>query len=163
MSLGQVYIESIDGIPLYNGDVEEEQGIPQIVNSLKQKIANSDGIILVSPEYNHSIPGTLKNAIDWLSRPPKDIPQIFANKAVAILGATPSNSGTRFSQVAWLPIFRTLSLVPWSGMEFYLDKADKRFNDEGRLIDEESKKLLKKFVDGFFQFCTSLKGDQNIR
>ena len=70
----ELRIESIADIPLYNGDVEAQQGIPAPVARLKDAIAAADGLLLVTPEYNNSIPGVAKNAIDWLSRPPADVP-----------------------------------------------------------------------------------------
>jgi NAD(P)H-dependent FMN reductase len=70
-------IESIKGIPLYNGDVEEAEGIPPVVNDLKERIVAADGLLMVTPENNNSIPGVFKNAIDWLSRPPEDRKRIF--------------------------------------------------------------------------------------
>src|SRR5690242_6183263 len=63
-------IATIKGIPLYDGDVEEAQGVPDVVTKLKDRIAAADGLLLVTPEYNNAIPGVFKNAIDWLSRPP---------------------------------------------------------------------------------------------
>src|SRR6202023_2384866 len=84
---------SIRGIPLYDGDVEE-QGIPPAVAELKEKIVAADALLLVTPEYNNSIPGVFKNAIDWLSRPPADVPRVFANSHVALIGASPGRFRT---------------------------------------------------------------------
>src|SRR5690349_14078305 len=107
-----IEIESIDGIPLYDGDLEAEQGVPAAVQRLKQRIAGAGGLLIVTPEYNNSIPGVLKNAIDWLSRPPADIPRVFRGRPVAIMGATPGPGGTALSQAAWLPVIRTLGMRP---------------------------------------------------
>ncbi|MCX8004040.1 MAG: NAD(P)H-dependent oxidoreductase, partial [Burkholderiaceae bacterium] len=76
-------IESIRGIPLYDGDVEREAGIPAEVARLKDAIAAADALLIATPEYNNGIPGVLKNAIDWLSRPPADIARVFGGKPVA--------------------------------------------------------------------------------
>src|ERR671938_2109252 len=76
----QVRIESIAAIPLYNGDEEAAHGVPEAVAKLKDAIASADGLLLVTPEYNNSIPGVTKNAIDWLSRPPSDIKRVFGGK-----------------------------------------------------------------------------------
>jgi NAD(P)H-dependent FMN reductase len=73
----QLEIGSIAGIPLYDGDLEAAQGIPPAVDALKKKVVKSQGLLLVTPEYNNSIPGVFKNAIDWLSRPASDIGRIF--------------------------------------------------------------------------------------
>jgi len=108
-------IGSIKGIPLYNMDVEEAEGIPQVVTDLKDRIAAADGLLMVTPENNNSIPGVFKNALDWISRPPADRPRVFGNLPVGIMGATPGNFGTAFSQYAWLPILRVLGTQVWSG------------------------------------------------
>jgi chromate reductase len=73
-------IESIKGIPLYDGDVEEAEGIPTIVSDLKERIATADGLLMVTPENNNSIPGVFKNTIDWLTHPPEDRQRIFGNR-----------------------------------------------------------------------------------
>ena len=78
-------IESIREIPLYDGDVEAEQGVPPAVQRLKDRIAGADGVLIVTPEYNNSMPGVLKNAIDWLSRPASDIGRVFRGRPVACL------------------------------------------------------------------------------
>lgn len=99
-------IASIKGIPLYDGDLEAQEGIPQPVTDLKDRIAAADGLLLATPEYNNSIPGVFKNAIDWLSRPSADIPRGFHNRSTAIIGASPSGFGTVLAQNAWLPVLR---------------------------------------------------------
>src|SRR3954469_1439969 len=90
----ELRIEAIEGIPLYNGDVEAAEGLPARVVELKKKIADADGLLLATPEYNNSIPGVFKNAIDWLSRPASDIPAVFGRKPVAVIGASPGGFGT---------------------------------------------------------------------
>src|ERR1044071_344220 len=103
---------TIHGIPLYDGDVEASTGIPTVVRELGEAIANADGLLLVTPEYNNSIPGPFKNAIDWLSRIEDDI---FAGKPVAIMGASPGGFGTLLSQNAWRSVLRTLEMRAWLG------------------------------------------------
>lgn len=83
--------------------------------ALKDRIAAADGLLLVTPEYNNSIPGVFKNAIDWLSRPASDIGRVFDGKPVGLIGATPGGMGTPFSQTAWLPVLRTLGTRPFFG------------------------------------------------
>src|SRR4051794_28427466 len=100
----ELRIESIAGILLYNGDDENATGIPPVVARLKDVIAAADGLLLVTPEYNNSLPGVTKNAIDWLTRPAADIPRVFRGKPVAIAGASPGGFGTILSQNAWLPV-----------------------------------------------------------
>src|SRR5689334_22371781 len=119
----QIEIASIREIPLYDGDVDA-QGQPPAVVALKEKIAAADGLLLATPEYNHSLPGVLKNAIDWLSRPAKDIPRVFGGHVVGLIGAG-GLSATRFAQTAWLPVFRVLHLVPYFGKQVFVPMASK--------------------------------------
>src|SRR5215211_3337248 len=96
----ELRVGTIHGIPLYDGDVEAEQGVPQTAARLKDEIAKANGLLLVTPEYNNSIPGAFKNAIDWLTRPPADIRKVFGGKPVAVIGASPGGFGTILSQNA---------------------------------------------------------------
>src|SRR5215467_6528129 len=147
-------IESIEDIPLYNYDVEAE-GVPQAVVHLKNEVAAADGLLIATPEYNNSIPGVAKNAIDWLSRPPSDVPKLFRNKKVAIMGATPGQGATILSQAAWLPILATLGASPWFGGRLRISNAASVFDANGKLVDEKIREQLKKFVEGFAAYCGS--------
>lgn len=149
-----VDVATIAGIPLYDGDVEAEKGIPDVVAALKDRIAAADGLLLVSPEYNSSIPGVMKNAIDWLSRPNKDIERVFGDKPVALMGATPGMGGTRLAQTAWLPVLRTLGTRAWSGKQLYVAGAGRVFDAEGTLVDDKVKQLLGDFMAGFASFVS---------
>jgi NAD(P)H-dependent FMN reductase len=146
-------IRSIAGIPLYDGDIEERDGVPADVSTLKDAIAAADGLLIVTPEYNNSLPGVLKNAIDWLSRPPADIKRVFNGRPVAIMGATPGLGGTRLSQAAWLPVLRTLGTMPWFGGTLLAAGAAKVFDAEGRLTDEAIRARLETFMKGFVEFA----------
>src|SRR2546426_3023506 len=119
----QLEIASIAGIPLYDGDAESNLGLPEAVIQLKEQVVAADGVVLASPEYNNSVPGVFKNAIDWLSRPAKDIRRVFGDKPVALMGATPGGGGTRLAQVAWLPTLRTLGTRAWTGKQLYVAGA----------------------------------------
>ncbi|MGH7338335.1 MAG: NADPH-dependent FMN reductase, partial [Myxococcota bacterium] len=145
---------SIRGIPVYDGDVETESGIPEPVRALKERIASADGVLFVTPEYNNSIPGSFKNAIDWLSRPPADIPRVFGNRPVALMGATIGQGGTGLSQAAWLPVMRVLGTRPWFGRQVLVSGANKVFDDEGRLIDDKLRERLGAFIAGFAEFAS---------
>ena len=145
-------ITTLKGIPLYNGDVEAVEGIPQAVAALKERIAAADGLLLVTPEYNNSMPGVLKNAIDWLSRPPSDIVRIFGNRPVAVMGASPGGFGTILSQNAWLPVLRTLGMRPWFGGRLLVSHAGKVFDETGEMIDQQVRAQLQQFVNGFVGF-----------
>lgn len=144
-----VEIASLRGIPLYDGDVEKDDGIPDAVEGLKEKIAAADGLLLVTPEYNHGIPGVFKNAIDWLSRPAKDIPRVFGGKAVALIGATPGGGGTRMAQAAWLPVLRALGTRPWFGRQLNVAKAREVFDDDDELVDDKICQRLAAFMRDF--------------
>lgn len=150
-----VEIGTIAGIPLYDGDQESEHGIPQPVSALKDKIAAADGLLLVTPEYNGSLPGVFKNAIDWLSRPASDIDRVFGNKPVAIMGATPGRAGTRLAQTAWLPVLRALGARAWFGEQLYVAGAGQVFDPQGRLVDEKIKQVLSEFMAGFAAFVSA--------
>jgi chromate reductase len=148
----EIVIADIRGIPLYDGDLEAAEGIPQSVETLKSLIADADGLIIATPEYNNSMPGVLKNVIDWLSRPPADINRVFGNKPVAVIGASPGGFGTILSQNAWLPVLRTLGTRPWFGGRLMVSRAQKVFDDQGNMTDQAVKDQLKQFVDGFARF-----------
>src|SRR5262245_2336658 len=85
----ELSVHTVHGVPLYDADAEAAEGIPRSVTELKDAIAAAHGLVLATPEYNNSLPGVLKNAIDWLSRPPSDIKRVFGGKPVAILGTSP--------------------------------------------------------------------------
>jgi chromate reductase len=145
---------SIRGIPLYDGDVETESGIPDAVRVLKERIASADGVLLVTPEYNNSVPGVFKNAIDWLSRPPADIPRVFGNRPIAVSGATLGQGGTSLAQLAWLPVLRTLGTRPWFGRTLLVSGANKLFDETGRLTDEKLRERIAAFIAGFAEFAS---------
>jgi chromate reductase len=148
-------VESIRNIPLYDGDVEDTQGIPAPVQRLKEIIAAADGLLLVTPEYNNSIPGVFKNAIDWLSRPTADIPRVFGGKPVAMIGASPGVFGTILSQQAWLPVLRTLGTRPWFGGRLFVPRAGSVFDEGGRIASDATREQLRQFIDGFVTFVGS--------
>lgn len=150
-----IEIETIKGIPLYDGDLEASAGIPAIVAALKDKIASADGLLLVTPEYNNSIPGVFKNAIDWLSRPADDIPRVFGGLPVGMIGASPGRFGTLLSQNAWLAVLKTLGTRPWFGQSLYLSGAHRLFDASGALADEESRKRVQGYVAGFAGFVSA--------
>lgn len=144
---------SIRDIPLYDGDLERDAGIPDAVTGLKDLTAGADGLILFTPEYNNGVPGVFKNAIDWLSRPASDIARVFGGRPVAVLGASPSGFGTILSQAAWLPVLRTLGTAPWFEGRLMVARAGSAFDADGALIDDDIRKRLAGFVAGFAEHC----------
>ena len=151
-------IGTIRGIPLYDADEEEASGIPPTVNALKDAIVASDGLLIVTPEYNNSIPGVTKNAVDWLSRPPADSARIFGNRPVAIMGASPGGFGTILSQNAWLPVLSTLGASHWTGGRLLMSRAHTLIDANGNLADEAMKAQVTKFMAGFVDFVKSSTG-----
>lgn len=146
-------LHSIGAVPLYNFDTEKTDGIPDAVAAIKDAIAAADGLLIATPEYNGSMPGVLKNAIDWLSRPADDIPRVFRDKCIAIVGATPGGLGTVLAQNAWLPVFRALGMRLYTGGRFMVPHASKVIGDEGQLEDAAIEKRLVSFINGFVDFC----------
>ncbi len=147
----RIEIEPIRNIPLYDGDVEAK-GMPDAVEALKDRIRTASGLLMVTPEYNNSVPGVLKNTIDWLSRPAKDIPRVFGDLPFGIIGATPGPGGTRLSQTAWLPVMRQLGVHPFFGKAVYLANARDVFDESGTLVDPKLKDVVAKYVEAFVAF-----------
>jgi NAD(P)H-dependent FMN reductase len=146
-------VKTTHGIPLYNQDDEAAHGVPPVVQDLKAAIAAADGLLLSTPEYNNSMPGVFKNAIDWLSRPSADIPKVFGGKPVALIGASPGPYGTLLGQSAWLPTLRTLGTKPWFGGRLLVSNADEMFDPTGQLTDAALQEHLRKFLAGFVRFA----------
>jgi chromate reductase len=149
-------IGSIKGIPLYDGDVEATQGLPDAVVKLKERIVAADGLLLVTPEYNNSIPGVFKNAIDWLSRPDTDIARVFGGRAVGVIGASPGGFGTLLAQTAWLPVLKTLRTAAYFGGRLQVSRAGDAFKG-GELADERVREQLEKYLAGFCEFVAATR------
>ena len=124
-------------MPIYDEDIDKA-GKPEVVLKLKEKLSEAKGLIICTPEYNHSLPGGFKNVIDWLSRF-KDQP--FKGKWIALAGASTSSWGTVRAQLAFLPVFRTLAahVLP---TQIYLPLAQNTFDENGNITDEAVKNKL---------------------
>jgi len=144
-------VASIRGIPLYDYDVEV-QGLPATVTQLKDAVVAADGVLLVTPEYNNSIPGVFKNAIDWLSRPSSDIRRVFGGRPFAVIGASPGNFGTILSQTAWLAVLRTLGTQAFSGGRLMVPRAGNVFDESGALKDAAVEEQLRQFLAAYVGF-----------
>ena len=153
----ELEIGTIQGIPLYDGDLEEKQGLPEAVVKLKERVVATDGLLLVTPEYNNSVPGVFKNAVDWLSRPPADIPRVFAKRPVGLIGASPGGFGTLLSQTAWLPVLKTLGTAAYFGGRMQVSRAGDVFDESGNLVDERIREQLKKYLAGFCEFVAAAR------
>ena len=131
-------IFELHGIPAYNQD--EENNPPRQVVELKRKIREADAILLATPEYNYSVPGVLKNAIDWASRPYGD--SAWNGKPVAIMGASVGIFGSARAQYHLRQTFVFLNMYPVNQPEVMIGSAQHRFDAQGNLTDEQSKKLI---------------------
>jgi len=154
----EVRITSIADIPLYNGDLEASDGLPPAVKHLKDQIKAADGVLIATPEYNNSMPGVLKNTIDWLSRPASDIPQVFGGRPFALIGATIGGGGTMLAQNAWLSVFRLLGVQPFFGGRLPVSGAEKVFDEQGHLRDENLRDKVKKFMVDYAAFVKKERG-----
>ena len=112
----------------------------------------ADGVLLVTPEYNNSIPGVFKNTIDWLSRPNTDARRVFGGRRFAIIGASPGAFGTILSQTAWLPVMRTLGAQLWTGGRLMVSRANNVFDEGGTLKDATIEEALRQFLGGYVAF-----------
>jgi chromate reductase, NAD(P)H dehydrogenase (quinone) len=151
-----VEIASIRDIPLYDGDLENK-GVPVAVTALKDRVAAADGLLLATPEYNNSVPGVLKNTIDWMSRPAADIKRVFGDRPVGVIGASGGPGGTRLSQVAWLPILRLLGATFFSGKSVFVANGNQIFQD-GQLTDDKTLEVLRGYMAAFAAFVDRHKG-----
>ena len=131
-------VADIAAIPLYNEDVRQA-GFPPPVQSLREAIAAADALLFATPEYNYSMPGVLKNAIDWASRPPD---QPFNGKPVAIMGATAGLWGTSRAQYHLRQSCVFLNMLPINKPEVLIAQAANKFDAEGRLTDQSTRDLI---------------------
>jgi chromate reductase len=134
----KIEIFELDGIPMFNQD--EERNPPQKVTELKSRIRAADAILLVTPEYNYGMPGVLKNAIDWASRPYGD--NAWSGKPVAIMSAAMSMGGGVRAQYQLRQCFVFLNMDAVVQPEVAIGNAQERFDEQGNLKDETSKKLI---------------------
>jgi len=140
-----VTIETFDikGLPGFSQD--DETNPPAQVVELKQRIRDADAILLVTPEYNYSVPGVLKNAIDWASRPYGD--SAWTRKPVAIMGASVGTQGTVRAQYHLRQTFVFLNMYAVNQPEVMISQAHKHFDTDGNLTDETAKKLIRQLLE----------------
>lgn len=141
----EIEIFDIAEIPLFNQDLEVNS--PEIVKKFKSKIESADGILFVTPEYNYSIPGVLKNAIDWASRPYGQ--NSFEGKPVAIMGASVGMGGTIRAQIALRQTFGFLDVRDMKKPEIYVTTATAKFSADGKLTDTDTRDHVEKFLLSF--------------
>ncbi len=143
---------SIGDIPLFNEDVERE-GMPAPVKSFREALGWAEAVLFVSPEYNHSIPGVLKNAIDWASR---GADQPFADKAAAVMGASPGGMGSSRMQLHLRHVGVMLDLHFVNKPEVMIGSAPSKFAD-GRLTDEPTRVFVGKLVTALRDLAVRLR------
>ncbi|MBN1631174.1 MAG: NAD(P)H-dependent oxidoreductase [Thermoleophilia bacterium] len=148
-------IVTLHDVPPYNADVQS-QGDPEVVLDLKQRIADADAVLIASPEYNYSIPGVLKNAVDWVSRPPKLSP--LRKKPVGIIGASSGESGTMRGQLALRQVFVFLDSYVMSQPELRVTNAGQRFDADGVLTDEDLRERLRAYVVALVEWARLVSG-----
>lgn len=148
-------IENADiaDFPLYNEDVYA-QGFPAPVERLREQIRAVDGLLFVTPEYNYSIPGVLKNAIDWASRPPE---QPFADKPAAMMGASPGALGTARAQYHLRQSLVFLNMHVVNAPEVMIASAHERFDAQGRLTHEPTREFIAKLLEALAAWTRRLK------
>ncbi len=155
----KIEIFKLDGIPPFNQD--EEKNPPQSVIDLKQRVRAADAILFVTPEYNYSIPGVLKNAIDWASRPYGD--NAWNDKPVAVMGASVGTGGTARAQYHLRQSFVFLNMHPLNGPEVMITNAPERFDDQGNLKDEKTRELIKKMLRNLADWTRQLEAGKSAR
>lgn len=143
----------IGGIPLYDEDLRAA-GLPAAVERLRAQIRAADAVLLVTPEYNYSIPGVLKNAIDWASRQPD---QPFDGKPVAIMGATGGLLGTARAQYHLRQMLVFLNAFPVNKPEVFIGQAASKFDAEGRLTDETTRGFIRQLLEALEQWTARLQ------
>ena len=144
-----IQIFDLKGIPLYNADVEA-QGDPERVREFKEAIRGADGLLIATPEYNHGVSGVTKNAIDWASRPAKNAP--LNEKPVGILGASPGMTGSARGQSQLRQAFEFTNSYCMPQPEILVYRAHEKFDEEGNLTDEATRKFLGKYVEALYEW-----------
>ncbi|MEN9558606.1 MAG: hypothetical protein RL141_975 [Candidatus Parcubacteria bacterium] len=141
-------------VPLFNQDLEMNP--PQAVTEVKAAIRAADAIVFATPEYNYSIPGPLKNLIDWASRPYGD--SAWQGKPVAVIGAAFSRGGSVRAQMALRQCFLFLNMPPVQSPEVFVTDFAHTFDAEGRYVDEDGKKAIRQVLENLVALTTKLKG-----
>ncbi len=150
----ELEIFDIGGIPPFNQDLETR--MPEKVKEFKAKIKAADAILIATPEYNFSIPGVLKNAIDWASRPYGD--NSFEDKPVAIMGASLGMMGTARAQYHLRQVLVFLNMHPVNRPEVFVTFAHEKFDEKGRLKDEETREIIRELLHSLITWTRRLKG-----
>jgi len=146
----------LNGIPVFNQD--DEMAVPAAVREFKRRIMAANAILFATPEYNYSIPGALKNAIDWASRPYGD--SAWQGKPAAILGASPGHLGTARAQYHLRQVLVALDMSVVNQPEVMISNAAQRFDQDGKLTDELTRKSIQKLLSALLHLCAGQPGMQ---
>jgi NAD(P)H-dependent FMN reductase len=149
----RIDVGTLHDIPLYDGDVEDRDGVPSAVTALRDRIRAADALIIVTPEYNAGMPGVLKNGLDWLSRPPEAIGEVFAGRPTALAGATPGGLGTTLAQAGSLVTLRQFKLRLYPD-HLRVSRAHEQLDDDGRASDELAA-TLRRWLAGLQTFAAA--------
>jgi chromate reductase len=149
----ELEILEIGNLPLFNQDLEYD--LPAVVKELKDKIKAADAVLFVGPEYNYSVSGVLKNAIDWASRPYTD--NSFAGKPAAIMGASIGSIATARMQYHLRQIMVFLDMHPLSQPEMMVGNAPDKFDAEGNLIDEKTHEKIAEILEALVKWTIKIK------
>ncbi len=149
----ELEIFDIEGIPLYNQDLEYE--MPAKVKEFKVKVRSADAILVATPEYNYSVPGVLKNAIDWASRPPGD--NSFDGKPVAVMSASTGMLGGARAQYHLRQVFVTLNMHPINKPEVMVPFAREKFAENGQLKDDTTRARIRELLENLVAWTKKLK------
>ncbi len=149
----RIEVFDLEGIPPFNND--DINNPPRQVLEFKEKIRNSDALLIASPEYNYSIPGVLKNAIDWASRPPKGNP--LEDKPVAIMSASTGRLGGARAQYHLRQAFVFLNMHPINRPEVMLSQAANNIDANGKLTNEETRTLIRQLLEALVAWTNRLK------
>jgi chromate reductase len=147
-------IYDLNPIPMYSGDLEQ-QGLPPVVLELRAAIAAADALLIATPEYYYSVSGALKNAIDWVGRPPQ--PNPFTGKPVAILGAATSPVGTARAQLHLRQILTTFDVRVLGQPEVYIGGAADKFDGAGKLTDPATRDAIGALVAALLAWVAQLR------
>jgi chromate reductase len=142
----RIEVAELVDLPMFNADVDA-LGTPAAVTELRIRIRDADGMLLVTPEYNHGVPGVLKNAIDWLSQPLRG--NVLEGKPTAIMGASTGMAGTARAQTQLRQSFVLTNTPVMLQPEVLVGRAQERFDPAGRLTDEPTRRFLGLFLDQF--------------
>jgi chromate reductase len=149
-------IFDLEGIPPFNQDLENS--MPEIVKKFKAKIRSADAILIATPEYNYSLPGVLKNAIDWASRPYGD--NSFDGKPVAVMSASIGMLGGARAQYQLRQVFVFLNMHPLNQPEVLVTFANQKFDDKGKLTDEKTKEFIKQLLQALVVWTRKLRNKE---